>query len=131
LKVLIDWPASLLTWDILFLLPVPWVAPVLAPAAVALTMVVAGVLSLAREAAGRPVELNGWHWTALVVGGLILVASFCWDARNVAVGGIPAPYPWALFLVGEGVAVAGFLHAFHASADKEPALSLGRLDQML
>src|SRR5262245_53438596 len=31
LKVLLDWPASLLTWDILFLIPVPWVGPVLAP----------------------------------------------------------------------------------------------------
>ena len=32
LKVLLDWPASLLTWDILFLVPVPWVGPVLANA---------------------------------------------------------------------------------------------------
>ena len=28
LKLLLDWPASLFTWDILFLLPVPWVGPV-------------------------------------------------------------------------------------------------------
>ena len=27
LKVLLDWPASLFTWDILFLIPVPWVGP--------------------------------------------------------------------------------------------------------
>src|SRR5580700_10847047 len=31
LKMLIGWPASLLDWDILFLIPVPWVGPVLAP----------------------------------------------------------------------------------------------------
>src|SRR5690349_2988847 len=31
LKLLLNWPASLLTWDILFLLPVPWVGPVIAP----------------------------------------------------------------------------------------------------
>ena len=32
LKVLLDWPASIFTWDILFLIPVPWVGPVLSPA---------------------------------------------------------------------------------------------------
>ena len=31
LKALIDWPASLMTWDILFLIPLPWVGPVVAP----------------------------------------------------------------------------------------------------
>src|SRR4030042_7126972 len=31
LKVLLNWPSSLLTWDILFLIPVVWLAPVLAP----------------------------------------------------------------------------------------------------
>jgi hypothetical protein len=31
LKILINWPPSLLTWDLLFLIPVPWVSPVLAP----------------------------------------------------------------------------------------------------
>src|SRR4051812_8864418 len=40
LKPLIGWPASPLTWDILFLVPVPWVAPVLAPALVAGVMIV-------------------------------------------------------------------------------------------
>src|SRR5439155_20278960 len=31
LKLAIDWPSSLLTWDILFLLPVPWFGPILTP----------------------------------------------------------------------------------------------------
>jgi hypothetical protein len=31
LKVCLGWPSSLLTWDVLFLIPVPWVGPVLAP----------------------------------------------------------------------------------------------------
>ena len=33
LKVILDWPASLWTWDLLFLLPVPWIGPVIAPGA--------------------------------------------------------------------------------------------------
>ncbi|MEI2825904.1 MAG: hypothetical protein V9F04_05470 [Dermatophilaceae bacterium] len=30
LKAILDWPVTLLDWDILFLVPVPWVGPVLA-----------------------------------------------------------------------------------------------------
>ena len=41
LKLLIDWPASLLTWDILFLIPVPWVGPVIAPVLIAVSMIAA------------------------------------------------------------------------------------------
>ena len=36
LKLLLDWPATILDWDILFLIPVPWVGPVLAPVIVSL-----------------------------------------------------------------------------------------------
>ncbi len=31
LWVFIGWPPSLFTWDVLFLIPVPWLGPVLAP----------------------------------------------------------------------------------------------------
>jgi hypothetical protein len=31
LKLALDWPNSWLEWDILFLIPIPWVGPVLAP----------------------------------------------------------------------------------------------------
>ena len=35
LKLMIHWPESLSTWDILFLIPLPWVGPVWAPVLVA------------------------------------------------------------------------------------------------
>jgi hypothetical protein len=114
LKVLLDWPSSLFTWDILFLVPVPWVAPVLAPAAVALSMVVAGAVALHREAIGRPVSLRRGHWAALIGGGLIIVLTFCWDYRRVAAGLEAAPFPWSLFAVGECLGVAALAHALFA-----------------
>src|SRR3972149_9492425 len=43
LKVAIGWPVSILDWDILFLIPVPWIGPVIAPVLVSLLMIVAGV----------------------------------------------------------------------------------------
>ena len=44
LKVMIDWPPSLFTDDILFLIPLPWTGPVLSAAAIAAIMVVSGAV---------------------------------------------------------------------------------------
>ena len=40
LKLVLNWPSSWFTWDILFLVPVVWTGPVLAPVLVSLTMII-------------------------------------------------------------------------------------------
>jgi hypothetical protein len=112
LRLFVDWPGSLLDWDLLFLLPVPWAGPVLAPVLVALTMVGAGGLVLWREHAGRPVRAAGRHWAGLAAGGLVVVAAFCWDWQGTLAGEMPAAFPWPLFAAGEGVGVAAFALAW-------------------
>jgi hypothetical protein len=109
LKMLIDWPASLWTWDVLFLLPVPWSAPVIAPVLVAASMIGAGTFVLAREETGRPVRLGRLDWGLVFAGGLLIVVAFCWDFRNIVAGGQPNPFHWPLFILGEAVGLAGFL----------------------
>jgi len=110
LKVLIDWPASLMTWDILFLLPVPWTAPVLAPAIVALSLVVGGIIGLRRD----PPRVGRLPWILLVAGGVIIFTSFIWDWRYIVAGGMPRGFPWAIFAVGEIAGVIGFARAIRA-----------------
>jgi hypothetical protein len=123
LKLLIGWPASVWTWDVLFLIPVPWAAPVLAPALVAATMVLAGSIVITEEAAGRPFRVSPWEWLALVAGGLVLIASFCWDWRNIAAGGLPNPFAWPLYSAGVVIGVGGFVHAWRASRGAQTARS--------
>jgi hypothetical protein len=106
LKVLLHWPASVMTWDILFLIPVPWVAPVLAPSIVAITIVAAGLLALA-----RPVRMLPADWFAMTLGGALILMSFMWDHQNLMAGGFPRPFAWKLFGAGEAAGVAAFLHA--------------------
>ncbi|MEN6301208.1 MAG: hypothetical protein ABFD96_00695 [Armatimonadia bacterium] len=48
LKVLIGWPASLRTMDLLFLIPKAWFAPVWVPVGISAVMVVGGLWLLAR-----------------------------------------------------------------------------------
>jgi hypothetical protein len=107
LKLWIDWPASLLTWDILFLLPVPWVAPVLAPVIVAMTIVGCGLAALYRR-----VDIGPRQWTGLILGGVLVILSFTWDFQNVLAGNQPRPFAWWLFLAGELVSLGSFLNAF-------------------
>ena len=118
LKLLIDWPESLLTWDILFLVPLPWVGPVISPALVAAGMIAAGVVILWREARGSPIRFAWFHWLAILGGALILVAAFCWDHKNTSAGGWPNRFNWPLFILGESVGLAAFVHACFA---KQPS----------
>ena len=45
LRMMCGWPRSLFDWDILFLLPLPWWGPVLAPVCIAGLMIVWGTLA--------------------------------------------------------------------------------------
>ena len=110
LKVLVGWPASLLTWDVLFLIPVPWAAPVLAPVIVSVTIIVTGLVALRRS-----VRMNGLHCFALSLGGCLIVLSFVGDFPNILAGGSPHRFPWAVFASGELLGVSAFLHAYSIS----------------
>src|SRR5205807_2592647 len=44
LKLICGWPHSLLDWDILFLIPLPWWGPVIAPMSIAMLMLAWGTL---------------------------------------------------------------------------------------
>lgn len=107
LKLMIGWPQSVFTWDILFLIPLPWVGPVLAPCLVSLTLIACGLISLHRG--GLPVRPA--QWMAMIAGGLLVILSFVWDFRNTTAGGLPNPFNWPLFLLGEAMALAGFIAA--------------------
>lgn len=108
LKLLLGWPDSLLTWDILFLLPVPWSGPVLAPCLVSISIIGAGWIILRRESVGRSIPIRAVHWTGIVAGGSIVILSFCWDARSVASGAMPGPFPWVVFAFGEVLGLTMF-----------------------
>jgi hypothetical protein len=105
LKIMIGWPASLFTWDVLFLLPVPWAAPVAAPAIVALSLAVGGAIALTRP----PEKVPRMAWTFLTAGAVVLLTSFMWDWRHWIEGGTPRGFPWAVYGLGEMLGVAGFV----------------------
>jgi hypothetical protein len=111
LRVLMSWPESLATWDLLFLLPVPWVGPVWAPVLVSVTMIASGVVVLRRESCSRPVRVEWAHVALIAAGAVTIIVAFCWDWRNIVAGGEPNPFNWPLFGLGLIVGSLSFAHA--------------------
>ena len=72
LKLLLGWPASILEWDILFLIPVPWAAPVLAPVILSVTMFSGAMLILRRESQGKALRISRIAKIGFILIGLVL-----------------------------------------------------------
>ena len=108
LKVLLGWPASLLTWDILFLIPVPWAGPVLAPVVVSAAMIAVGIWHFRGEARGQAMRIGARHWAGILAGALVIVISFAMDYSNLMAGGMPHPFHWAVFALGMTIGVASY-----------------------
>lgn len=107
LRALIGWPVSLMNWDLLFLIPVPWVGPVLAPVIVSVSLVIGGIVGLVRE----PRHVDWITWTLLMAGGATIFVSFVWDWRYIVSGGYPRSFPWTIFWLGELAGIAGLVRA--------------------
>src|SRR5512136_80084 len=71
LAIISAWPHSLLDWDVLFLIPLPWWGPVLAPVLIALLMIVGGTLVVRADRPDRPI-LPNWKAWVLNLSGVVL-----------------------------------------------------------
>jgi len=106
LRVALGWPASLMTPDILFLIPVPWVGPVLAPILVSGGLILGATLLLRARARGVAVSFRPAEWGAAIAGGNLILLSFTVDGRAVLAGGPVRPFRWVIF--GAGVATGAW-----------------------
>jgi hypothetical protein len=104
LKIICGWPHSLLDWDVLFLLPLPWWGPVLAPILISVLMILWGTFASRFERAssvGRSNRCAGF-WSFIGVSLALYV--FMADAIRVASQGmdairtvLPSQFNWLLF----------------------------------
>jgi hypothetical protein len=100
------WPHSLLDWDILFLIPLPWWGPVLAPLLIALLMIIGGVLLTSNdERTGPPLWPARWAVALSAIGAGLAMDVFMADSIRAVLHGealehvLPQSFNWALFLV--------------------------------
>jgi hypothetical protein len=104
LKLMCGWPHSWLDWDVLFLLPVPWWGPVLAPILIALLMIFWGTLASQFELR-TGTRLSNWRiWMLNFVGAALALYVFMADTLAVSPRGLkavcsvlPEKFNWPLF----------------------------------
>lgn len=115
LKVILDWPESLLTWDILFLIPAPWIGPVIAPVSISLIMIMAAVLMLRGYEDGlnfRPTVIS--YILAIIATSLILY-SFMHDTGATLHQQMPKPYRYDLLAAGNLLFISSFFVMYRKS----------------
>jgi len=106
LKVMCGWPHSLLDWDILFLLPLPWWGPVVAPVSIALLMIAWGTATTQVADRSRTTSAPWIVWGSGAVGILLALYVFMADALRTIDQGqeairqvLPTSFEWMWFSV--------------------------------
>jgi hypothetical protein len=129
LWLLLGWPKSLFTWDILFMLPTTWVGPVLAPVINATSMMIFGGFIWYFQSKGRLLPVKMREWVMLVSGSLIVIISyiedyvkylnkeFSWSGiffpidsgklLEFATRYVPQEFSWWIFWIGQLLIMAG------------------------
>ncbi len=103
---LTGWPHSLFDWDILFLLPLPWWGPVLAPIMIAMLMIVGGVVLAFNDEREAPLLWpSKWTLSLSGLGVVLALYVFMADAIHAVRHGdsiqtmLPMTFNWPLFLL--------------------------------
>jgi hypothetical protein len=134
LKLLINWPESLFTWDILFLIPVTWTGPVLAPVISSISMIILAYVIVSIQNEGQNTFMRLREWTILLAGAIFEFLAYIWDYSryilhsyspselwtlrgksdlfSLAVKYIPVSFNWLIFLIGELLILTSILLLF-------------------
>jgi len=108
LKVLINWPASIMDWDILFLIPIAWAGPVLAPVLISLALLLFAIAILYRDSYLMPLKVTPIDWLGFILAGFVVVVSFCIAGRRATKPDFRSHFYWPLFAAGLLSAIALF-----------------------
>ena len=79
LKLFLGWPESVLTWDILFLIPITWIGPVLAPIICSIVMILMAILFQWFHIKKELTEIKRTELKLMIAGAAIIFFTFTYD----------------------------------------------------
>jgi hypothetical protein len=125
LKMICDWPKSLFDWDILFLLPLPWWGPVLAPVSIASLMIVWGTLVSLRTVRDSTPSVTSAAWRLSALGIALALYVFMADSLRAAPHGadvmrsvLPTTFNWSMFVVAFSLMSAPVAQAVYTTRSR-------------
>ena len=115
LKLLLNWPENLSTWDILFLIPAPWVGPIWAPVIVSIGFIYSGITILVRNHQNHFLHFDRRFILLELFAALLIIISFVIPGLSVLEQSLQTHFPWYLFLTGFFIGIGVFLYYFYNS----------------
>lgn len=98
LKVILNWPATLFDWDILFLIPLPWIGPVVAPVLVSIIMIAGGIMIIRMEERQQDFHPPKLAWWISGLASCAILYTFMRDTAATLHSQVPQPYLYGLFV---------------------------------
>jgi hypothetical protein len=112
LKVILDWPAALLDQDILYLIPLPWIGPVIAPVSISVIMIIAGILIAYSCAKGSEFSPSLLSYVLSIIATAIILYSFMYDTGATLHQQMPKPYRYDLLIIGDLLFIVAFMVSY-------------------
>ena len=113
LKIFLDWPASIMDWDTLFLIPVAWYSPILVPVLISLYFIIGSIFIILKEGNGTKLRFNFTVVILQFLGFVVWFYSFIQHSSTMSeIGYANAEYSWALFFLGLILGVSSLTIAF-------------------
>ena len=119
LKLLLDWPENMNTWDILFLIPMPWIGPVWAPVLVSIGFIYVGTVILIQNQQKHFLDFDKVFILIELFAALLIIISFIMPGRYVIEQSLPTHFPWYLLFIGFFIGISVFLHYFYRSMQRK------------
>jgi hypothetical protein len=112
LKVILNWPATILDWDILFLIPIPWIGPVIAPVSLAVLMIIMGIMIMRLYEKGIDYKMKLFPIIASLVGIKLILYTFLRDTSATLHQQMPQPFRYDIFVLGWLIMAGAFLISY-------------------
>jgi len=102
LYVFIQWPKSLFEWDVLFLIPLPWWGPVIAPVLISVLLIVIGYLLIVET----KFKITRFDWLIFFLSVIVILFTFMEDSISLILTGEgnlsevrPTKFDWVLYSI--------------------------------
>jgi len=122
LYVFIQWPKSLFEWDILFLIPLPWWGPVIAPILISILLISIGYLLLNDV----QFKISSIDWIVFILSIIVLLYTFVEDSIKAIFSGTgdltqirPTSFNWILFLIAFAAWTLTTIKVFYSRAGRQ------------